>query len=324
MRTIEEYQNLIQSVIEKEIKHRKPTELYEPIYYTLTMGGKRLRPLLTLLSCDIFDGDVHQALYPALGLETFHNFTLLHDDIMDKAPIRRGQPTVYKKWDSNRAILSGDTMMVMAYDFILESPKDLLHDIFTIFNKVGREVCEGQQYDMNFETENNVTLDEYLKMIHLKTAVLLGGSMKVGAIVARTSERNAQLIYDFGESVGMAFQLQDDFLDTFGDENIFGKKNGGDIRANKKTYLYLKALELGSVQQQKELKDLFSIQEENNGNKVERVLSIFNDLNIKTKTQSLMDFYYDKAMKTLEDLDLSQEKKSVLVKLAEGLMNRDN
>lgn len=324
MRTIEEYQNLIQSVIEKEIKHRKPTELYEPIYYTLTMGGKRLRPLLTLLSCDIFDGDIHQALYPALGLETFHNFTLLHDDIMDKAPIRRGKPTVYKKWDSNRAILSGDTMMVMAYDFILESPKDLLHDIFTIFNKVGREVCEGQQYDMNFETENNVTLDEYLKMIHLKTAVLLGGSMKVGAIVARTSERNAQLIYDFGESVGMAFQLQDDFLDTFGDEDIFGKKNGGDIRANKKTYLYLKALELGSVQQQKELKELFSIQEENNDNKVERVLSIFNDLNIKTKTQSLMDFYYDKAMKTLEDLDLSQEKKSVLVKLAESLMNRDN
>lgn len=324
MRTIEEYQNLIQSVIEKEIKHRKPTELYEPIYYTLTMGGKRLRPLLTLLSCDIFDGDIHQALYPALGLETFHNFTLLHDDIMDKAPIRRGQPTVYKKWDSNRAILSGDTMMVMAYDFILESPKDLLHDIFTIFNKVGREVCEGQQYDMNFETENNVTLDEYLKMIHLKTAVLLGGSMKVGAIVARTSERNAQLIYDFGESVGMAFQLQDDFLDTFGDEDIFGKKNGGDIRANKKTYLYLKALELGSVQQQKELKELFRIQEENIGNKVERVLSIFNDLNIKTKTQSLMDFYYDKAMKTLEDLDLSQEKKGVLVKLAEGLMNREN
>lgn len=324
MRTIEEYQNLIQSVIEKEIKHRKPTELYEPIYYTLTMGGKRLRPLLTLLSCDIFDGDIHQALYPALGLETFHNFTLLHDDIMDKAPIRRGQPTVYKKWDSNRAILSGDTMMVMAYDFILESPKDLLHDIFTIFNKVGREVCEGQQYDMNFETENNVTLDEYLKMIHLKTAVLLGGSMKVGAIVARTSERNAQLIYDFGESVGMAFQLQDDFLDTFGNEDIFGKKNGGDIRANKKTYLYIKALELGSIQQQIELKELFSIQEEDNGNKVERVLSIFNDLNIKTKTQSLMDFYYDKAMKTLEDLDLSQEKKGVLVKLAEGLMNRDN
>ena len=324
MRTIEEYQNLIQSAIEKEIVHREPFELYDPINYTLTMGGKRLRPLLTLLTCDIFEGNVQDAIYPALGLETFHNFTLLHDDIMDKAPIRRGLPTVYKKWDSNRAILSGDTMMVMAYDFILESPKDLLHDIFTVFNKVGREVCEGQQYDMNFETDNNVKLDEYLKMIHLKTAVLLGGSMRVGAIIARTSEKNAQLIYDFGESVGMAFQLQDDYLDAFGDEDIFGKKNGGDIRANKKTYLYLKALELGSRKQQNELKELFNIQEEDNDDKVMRVLEIFNDLNIKTETQSLMDYYYDKAMKTLEKIDLNQEKRGVLVKLAEGLMNRDN
>jgi geranylgeranyl diphosphate synthase type II len=324
MQTIEEYQKLIQSVIEKEIVNREPSELYEPINYTLTMGGKRLRPILTLLSCDIFDGDIHQALYPALGLETFHNFTLLHDDIMDKAPIRRGLPTVYKKWDSNRAILSGDTMMVMAYDFILESPKDLLHDIFSVFNKLGREVCEGQQYDMNFETENNVTLEEYLKMIHLKTAVLLGGSMRVGAIIARTSKENAQLIYDFGESIGMAFQLQDDFLDAFGDEDLFGKKNGGDIRANKKTYLYLKALELSSPQQQNELKELFNIQEENNDEKVIRVLTIFNDLNIKTETQKLMDCYYDKAMKTLEKIELNREKKGALVKLAESLMNRDN
>jgi geranylgeranyl diphosphate synthase type II len=324
MRTIKEYQNLIQSVIEKEIIHREPIELYDPINYTLTMGGKRLRPLLTLLTCDIFEGDIHQALYPALGLETFHNFTLLHDDIMDKAPIRRGLPTVYKKWDANRAILSGDTMMVMAYDYILESPKDLLFDIFTVFNRVGREVCEGQQYDMNFETVNNVTLDEYLKMIHLKTAVLIGGSMHVGAIIARTSEKNAKLIYDFGESVGMAFQLQDDLLDAFGDENIFGKKNGGDIKANKKTYLYLKALELGSAQQQDELKQLFNIQDEKNDDKVKRVLEIFNDLNIAAETQNLMDCYYDKAMKTLKDIDLSHEKKSVLVKLAESLMNRDN
>lgn len=324
MQTIEEYQKLIQLAIEKEIVHREPFELYDPINYTLTMGGKRLRPLLTLLTCDIFDGNVQDAIYPALGLETFHNFTLLHDDIMDKAPIRRGLPTVYKKWDSNRAILSGDTMMVMAYDFILGSPKDLLHDIFTVFNKVGREVCEGQQYDMNFETDNNVTLDEYLKMIHLKTAVLLGGSMSVGAIIARTSAKNAQLIYHFGESIGMAFQLQDDFLDAFGNEDIFGKKNGGDIRANKKTYLYLKALELGSEKQKNELKELFNSQEENNDDKVIRVLDIFHDLNIKAETQSLMDCYYDKSMKTLENIDLDQEKKNVLIKLAESLMNRDN
>lgn len=324
MRTIEEYQNLIQSVIEKEIIHREPIELYEPINYTLTMGGKRLRPLLTLLTCDIFEGDVLQALYPALGLETFHNFTLLHDDIMDKAPIRRGQTTVYKKWDANRAILSGDTMMVMAYDYILESPKDLLYDIFTVFNKVGKEVCEGQQYDMNFETKNDVTLDEYLNMIHLKTAVLLGGSMQVGAIVARTSTKNTQLIYNFGESIGMAFQLQDDLLDAFGDEGIFGKKNGGDIRTNKKTFLYLKALELASPEQHNELKQLFSIQDENDDDKVRRVLAIFQDLNIEEETRRLMDLYYNKAFKILEEIDLISERKTVLVQLAQSLMIRDN
>lgn len=323
MRTIDEYQDLIQSAIEKEIIHREPFELYEPINYTLTMGGKRLRPLLTLLTCDIFEGDIHQAIYPALGLETFHNFTLLHDDIMDKAPIRRGQQTVYKKWDANRAILSGDTMMVMAYDFILAAPKDLLFDIFTVFNKLGKEVCEGQQYDMNFETNNKVTLDEYLNMIHLKTAVLLGGSMQVGALIARTSEQNTQLVYDFGESVGMAFQLQDDLLDAFGNEDVFGKKNGGDIRTNKKTYLYLKALELGSPEQQKELKQLFSIQDENDDDKVKQVLSIFRSLNIEAETRRLMDCYYDRAIKTLEKMDLDEEKKKILVNLADNLMLRD-
>jgi len=323
MLAIEEYQNLIQSLVEKEFIHREPVELYEPINYTLTLGGKRLRPLLTLLTCDIFEGDVHQALYPALGLETFHNFTLLHDDIMDKAPIRRGQPTVYKKWDANSAILSGDTMMVMAYDFILASPKDLLFDIFTAFNKLGREVCEGQQYDMNFENDNNVTLDEYLKMIHLKTAVLLGGSMQVGAIIARTSQQNIQLVYDFGENIGMAFQLQDDLLDAFGDEILFGKKNGGDIRTNKKTFLYLKAIELGSPEHQNELRHLFSIQDEKDDNKVKRVLEIFQDLNIEVETHRLMDCYYDRAMKTLEKIVLDQEKKSVLIKLADSLMNRN-
>lgn len=309
MHTIEEYQEFIQSAINKELIFREPKELYEPIDYTLMMGGKRLRPLLTLLTCDIFNGDIHQAIYPALGLETFHNFTLLHDDIMDQAPIRRGYPTVYKKWNANRAILSGDTMMVMAYDFILQSPKDLLFDIFTVFNRVGKEVCEGQQYDMNFETESKVTLDEYLKMIHLKTAVLLAGSMQVGAIIARTSAENIQLIYDFGESVGMVFQLQDDLLDAFGNEDVFGKKNGGDIRANKKTFLYLKALELASPEQQKELMALYRIQSENDDEKVTRVLEIFQELNIENETKRLMDCYYDKGFKILEKIDLDEKKK---------------
>ncbi len=324
MHTIEEYQEFIQSAINKELIFREPKELYEPIDYTLMMGGKRLRPLLTLLTCDIFNGDIHQAIYPALGLETFHNFTLLHDDIMDQAPIRRGYPTVYKKWNANRAILSGDTMMVMAYDFILQSPKDLLFDIFTVFNRVGKEVCEGQQYDMNFETESKVTLDEYLKMIHLKTAVLLAGSMQVGAIIARTSAENIQLIYDFGESVGMVFQLQDDLLDAFGNEDVFGKKNGGDIRANKKTFLYLKALELASPEQQKELMALYRIQSENDDEKVTRVLEIFQELNIENETKRLMDCYYDKGFKILEKIDLDEKKKKVLVKLANSLMKRAN
>ena len=215
-------------------------------------------------------------------------------------------------------------MMVMAYDFILASPKDLLFEIFTVFNRVGKEVCEGQQYDMNFEKKNNVTLDEYLKMIHLKTAVLLGGSMQVGAIVARTSKNNTQLIYEFGESIGMAFQLRDDLLDAFGDEDIFGKKNGGDIRTNKKTFLYLKALELGSPKQQEELKQLFSIKDKQDDNKVERVLSIFQDLKIEEETKRLMDCYYDKGFKILKKIDLDQNKKHVLVKLAESLMKRTN
>ena len=324
MLTLEEYHHLIQSAIDKEIIHREPVELYEPINYTLSIGGKRLRPLLTLLSCDIFGGDINQAIYPALGLETFHNFTLLHDDIMDKAPIRRGQPTVYKKWDANRAILSGDTMMVMAYDYILASPKDLLFDVFTIFNKLGKEVCEGQQYDMNFETKKQVSIDEYLKMIHLKTAVLIGGSMQVGAIIARTSKRNIQQIFDFGESVGMAFQLQDDLLDAFGDEEVFGKKNGGDIQTNKKTYLYLKALELASSEQRKELKHLFSLQKENDEDKVNRVLTIFQELNIEQETRNLMELYYTKALKTLDNIDLEADKKNTLINLADSLMKRDN
>jgi geranylgeranyl diphosphate synthase type II len=324
MRTIEEYQSLIQNFIDEKVTHQEPVELYEPITYTLNMGGKRLRPLLTLLTCDIFDGDIHQALYPALGLETFHNFTLLHDDIMDKAPIRRGKPTVYKKWDANRAILSGDTMMVMAYDYILGAPKDLLFAIFTVFNKLGKEVCEGQQYDMNFETTQEVSIPEYLNMIHLKTAVLLGGSMQVGALIARTSEKNTQLIYEFGECVGMAFQLQDDLLDAFGDEDVFGKKNGGDIRTNKKTFLYLKALELASESQREDLIQLFKIQDEHDDDKVEKVLHIFHELDIEKETRRLMDSYYDRAMETLEKIKLPDNKKLILINLANNLMKRNN
>ena len=323
MLTIEDYQEIIKDKIESLSFEQQPFELYDPIDYTLKLGGKRLRPTLTLMACDIFDGNINESIDAAIGLETFHNFTLLHDDIMDKAPIRRGMPTVYKKWDANRAILSGDTMMVLAYDFLLNSPKDLLFDLFSIFNKVGKEVCEGQQYDINFETINQVSINEYLNMIKLKTAVLIGGSLKVGAIIARTSEKNASLIYDFGENIGMAFQLQDDLLDAFGDTNTFGKQVGGDIKTNKKTYLFLKALEVSNKEDKQKLLDLYSIAGESNQQKFEEVLTIFKKYNIEDKTRQLMEEYYNKAVVFLKKIGLSDSKATVFTQLADTLMKRE-
>lgn len=324
MLTLEDYQELIMRKIEEQNFDQTPVELYEPISYTMKLGGKRLRPTLTIMACDVFDGDVSLALNAAMGLETFHNFTLLHDDIMDKAPIRRGQPTVFKKWDANRAILSGDTMMVLAYDYLLDSPEDLLYSLFKVFNKVGKEVCEGQQYDMNFETAESVSLADYLEMIRLKTAVLIGGSMHVGAIIARAPKESSQLIYNFGENIGMAFQLQDDLLDAFGDTSIFGKQTGGDIRTNKRTYLYIKALEIAHEDDQKRLIDLYTIVDESDDEKVEEVLSIFNKYKIKQLTRDLMEDYYSKAMIHLKKINLSTEKEQILIKMADGLMKRDS
>ncbi len=324
MLTLEEYQNIIKEKIEAQVFDFEPSELYEPIEYTLKLGGKRLRPTLTLLACGIFDGDIDQAINAALGLETFHNFTLLHDDIMDKAPIRRGKPTVYKKWDENRAILSGDTMMVLAYDYLLNSPKDLLYDLFKVFNKVGKEVCEGQQFDMNYETGNCVSIDDYLNMIKLKTAVLIGGSMHVGAIIARATEEQASQIYNFGENIGMVFQLQDDLLDAFGETSIFGKRTGGDIRTNKKTYLYLKALEISSKEDKERLKKLYTIKDENNQEKVDEVLGIFNKYKIDQLTHDLMDEYYQQAIVYLKQIKLVSSKEEVLINLADSLMKRSS
>lgn len=324
MLTIQDYQEIIKLKIAEQHFNYAPIELYEPITYTMSLGGKRLRPTLTIMTCDIFGGKIEEAVNAALGLETFHNFTLLHDDIMDKAPIRRGEPTVYKKWDANRAILSGDTMMVLAYDYLLNSPKDLLFDLFTVFNKVGKEVCEGQQYDMNFETAKHVSIDEYLEMIKLKTAVLIGGSMHVGAIIARASSEQCQLIYNFGENIGMAFQLQDDLLDAFGDSSVFGKQTGGDIRTNKKTYLYLKALELADQDDTKRLEELYGIQDEDDNDKVLEVLALFNKYKISQLTRRLMEDFYSKAMVELKAIHLPKDKQDILVSLADSLMKRDS
>ena len=301
----------------------KPEGLYAPISYTLSLGGKRLRPVLCLMACDMFGGKMEDAVSAALGLEVFHNFTLLHDDIMDEAPIRRGKESVYKKWDTNVAILSGDTMMALAYGQIMKAPEEVRTEIFGVFNQTAIEVCEGQQYDMDFETIQNVKIDEYLEMIRLKTAVLLAGSLKIGAMTAGAGIEDAGNLYRFGENIGIAFQLKDDLLDVFSDEEKFGKKTGGDILTNKKTYLYLKAFELAKGETLENLKDLFNGTPQNDTDKIKGVVEIYEQLNIKQLTGELIDNYYQRAMSSLEKVKVDDSRKMELMKFAEGLKGRE-
>lgn len=258
----------------------EPKELYEPIAYTLDEGGKRLRPVLVLLSCDLFGGNLEKALFPAMGLEIFHNFTLLHDDIMDQADIRRGKEAVHKKWNSNTAILSGDTMFVLAYEYVAKTDPALLPQVMELFNDTAKKVCEGQQYDMNFETRKDVSIEEYLMMIRLKTAVLIACSLKLGAILSQADQAEAEKIYEYGIHLGLAFQLQDDFLDAFGEASKFGKAIGGDIVTNKKTFLYLKAFELAREDNLIRLTHLFTDQEISNTEKIDGIIGIYRKLNI--------------------------------------------
>ncbi len=235
MHTTKELQKKVAEIFDNKNYMAEPKDLYEPIQYSLSQGGKRLRPLLALMGCSIFNGNLSKVGNPAIGLEIFHNFTLLHDDIMDQAPIRRGVPSVYKKWDTNTAILSGDTMFVLAYDYVTNSDPAFLIDVLRVFNQTAREVCEGQQYDMNYETQKIVEVGDYIEMIRLKTAVLIAAALKIGAITAEASPEDAKNIYDFGINIGLAFQLRDDLLDAFGDQKVFGKPIGNDIVTNKKT-----------------------------------------------------------------------------------------
>lgn len=324
MKTLKELREIIGNSISDIDLNRSPKELYEPISYTFSLGGKRLRPALCLLACDMVGGKIENALLSAIGVEIFHNFTLLHDDIMDRAPIRRGQPTVYKKWDENVAILSGDTMMALAYEYIIKAPEKNLTDVLSVFNQTAIEVCEGQQYDMNFESRNDVTIDEYINMIRLKTAVLVAGSLKIGAIIGGADKAMAKKLYKFGENIGIAFQLKDDLLDVFSDVEKFGKATGGDILSNKKTFLYLKAFELASGDQHNELKELFisdtKIQDQE---KISRVKTIYNDLNIKIETEKQIEAYYQKAKDFLEQIDIDPAKKIELIKFAESLKRRE-
>ena len=299
-----------------------PVTLYEPVEYCLRQGGKRMRPLMTLMGCELFGGNPERALPAAVGLELFHNFTLMHDDIMDQAPMRRGQPTVYKKWNANAAILSGDVMFALAYQHVMKVPDRHLRAVMEVFNQTVIEVCEGQQYDMDFETMNRVSESDYLNMIRLKTAVLPAACLKVGAILAGAPDSEVQQLYLFGESIGLAFQLMDDWLDVYGDEKVFGKKTGGDIVANKKTWLYIKAFELADAGQQQLLQDAFSNRIPNPEEKISAVKGVYTQLRLDVLARQEMEKYYAKAFNHLEKIRVPDTAKQKLRELAEGLFER--
>ncbi len=323
MRSISDYQDLISTHFNDLISLKEPVNLYEPIRYIVSLGGKRLRPVLTLMAAEVFDADCEKALAAATAVEVFHNFSLIHDDIMDAAPLRRGHETVHEKWDVNTGILSGDAMLILAYQFFEGYEPATFRELAKLFSKTALEVCEGQQYDVDFETRDDVTIPEYLKMIEFKTAVLVAAALKMGAIVANTTPENAEAIYDFGLNLGLAFQLQDDYLDAFGDPETFGKQVGGDIIENKKTYLYLKAVEFASPNDQEQLLHLFSIQPTDNTDKINSVKLLFNQTGASAATQEAIQAYTLKAFATLDNMQIKADKKALLRAFGENLMRRN-
>lgn len=322
MHSIEEYRNEFISYLEAKTNTKEPKNLYAPITYILKLGGKRLRPVLVLMATELFGTDYRKAMDAALAIEVFHNFSLVHDDIMDDAPLRRGQATVHEKWDINTGILSGDAMLINAYQLFENYEGETFRDLAKLFSKTALEVCEGQQYDVDFETRDDVSEVEYLKMIEYKTAVLVAAALKMGGIVANASLEDQNHIYEYGRNLGIAFQLQDDFLDAFGDPETFGKQVGGDIIENKKTFLYLKALEKGTNLQKKELADLFSIQPNDPSDKIKTIKTIFETSGAAQLTQKEIVAYTNKAFAVLDGLRLATDKKDLLRVFGENLMRR--
>ncbi len=324
MRKLEDLQGIISKAVDKLNFPVHPDKLYEPISYILSIGGKRMRPALLLMACDLFGGDIDEALSPALAIEVFHNFTLMHDDIMDNAPLRRGRVTVHERWNQNVAILSGDVMLIEGYKLMMKVPDHLLRQILDIFNKTAVGVCEGQQIDMDFEVRSDVAIDEYIEMIRLKTAVVLGGALKIGALIGGADNKDADLLCSFGENLGIAFQLQDDILDVYGDPEKFGKQVGGDIISNKKTYLLIKALELATGETAELLAHIIANKDFINEDKVKAVTAIYNSLDIRQQAEREMQAYADKAFAALDAINLPEEHKQYLRDFADGLMVREN
>ncbi|QNF32664.1 polyprenyl synthetase family protein [Adhaeribacter swui] len=301
-----------------------PSELYEPIRYIMRLGGKRIRPTLTLIAAHLFGNELEHVLMPAIGTEVFHNFSLLHDDIMDKAPLRRGQPTVHEKWNPNIAILSGDVMLVRAYEFFLNVETSKLRKVLTLFSHTAAQVCEGQQLDMNYENSQQVSIPDYLHMITLKTAVLLGFSLELGAILNNASDNNALQLKNFGINIGIAFQLRDDLLDVYGDREKFGKQVGGDILADKKTFLLLTALEQANPAQKEVFAKYRNQAVYSPEQKVQEVTAIYDQLQIKAQTQDKINYYFEEAMQCLHAVDAPADRKEVLQGLAFELMARES
>lgn len=321
---IKELQQQVEQAIANIKWIQEPNGLYEPIDYVLSLGGKRIRPVLTLLACKLFSDQNEQALSTALAVEVFHNFTLLHDDVMDRADTRRGKPTVHKKWNDNTAILSGDAMLIKAYQLLQQAPAHCLPALLDLFSQTAMEVCEGQQYDVDFESDLTVTLPQYLEMIRLKTAVLLAAALKMGAIIGGASQQDAQALYSYGINLGLAFQLRDDYLDSFGDPAIFGKKIGGDICCNKKTFLMITALQTADAQDKQTLLDWMG---KNDATcfeqKVAQVLSIYRKLHIDTLCEEAIHDYFTKSVESLKNIQLPDNKKDILINFANNLMGRN-
>ena len=318
MKTLKDYSVIFENLLKEYQFPGAPSNLYDPLNYFMNLGGKRIRPLLTLMSVELFGSKVEEAFPSALSVEFFHNFSLIHDDIMDKAPLRRNQETVHAKWNDNIAILAGDVLLVKAYQELQKQEPKHMIKLLNIFNKTAVEVCEGQQMDMDFELRSDVSVADYIEMIRLKTSVLLGGALQMGAVIANASEKDQQLIYDFGESLGIAFQIQDDILDLYGDPKKFGKQVGGDIITNKKTYLLLKAIE---KQKGNEVDSMLLIEDENL--KVKTAQDLIKVLGIYEEAQELKSYYQSNAMKSLSEITVSNESKAVLVELSDFLFNRE-
>ncbi len=318
------FTNKINEELANVMKGELPETLFDPPKYVFSLGGKRIRPVLTLMAVDLFDKDVDIALNAALGIEIFHNFSLLHDDLMDNAAVRRGSATVHEKWNANTAILSGDAMVIEAYKYIAKVPKRCLSEVLEIFSNTAMDICKGQQYDMDFEQRLDVTEAEYIEMIFKKTAVLTGCSLKIGAIIADADEKDIENLYQFGINLGIAFQLRDDLLDIYGDPKNFGKKIGGDIISNKKTYLLIKALKNSNTEQRKELFNWITAEQFDSDEKVEAVKKIYDELNMKIISEKLIEKYYLTSLDYLSSINVPEYRKKELLELSENLMNREN